>query len=388
MTRINGSRLAALLGTLGLLGCSGRYTVGVDPASSGAGGSAVSAGGSIGNNEHPNAGGGDEAIVSTGGAASSAGAPALGYCGTVSAAPAGRPAPPFATPDEIWKRVQLFLDPSESSPAKLPAATTRQWAGDLAMSMLDALNNDSAPGMTRFVSSWLPGTPIASTWAAFFSVKGATLTDLLITNRVRNPGSGILTDDAVLSQGTATNQILITARGAVLRTELLCQEVPFPPAGVNPDPTAKPGQTRRQVLEQDLDLSAHLCATCHSLVDPLGYGLEHFDSVGTYSDIDNGSPIDSSGSIEMYAGTISFDGANQLGTKLAAQCEVAECLARRLLADAQGSAGLLMAPANPNTDVGQPDDVLPIAAAFAASNGDLRTLIREVVQSDAFLRAP
>jgi len=255
------------------------------------------------------------------------------------------------------------------------------------MSKLDALNNDSAPGMRRFVSSWLPGTPIASTWAAFFSEKGATLKDLLTTNLVRNPGSGILTDDAVLSQGTATDQILITARGAVLRTRLLCQAVPLPPAN-NPVPTAEPGQTRRQVLEQDLNLSAPFCAACHRLVDPLGYGLEHFDSVGNYSDIDNGSPIDSSGSIEMNAGTISFDGANQLGAKLAAQCEVAECIAQQLLADAQNSAGLPMAPTNPNPDVGPPDDVLPIAAAFAASNGDLRTLIREVVQSDAFLRAP
>jgi hypothetical protein len=122
-------------------------------------------------------------------------------------------------------------------------------------------------------------------------------------------------------------------------------------------------------------------------MDPLGYGLEHFDDLGVYSDLDNGSPIDSSGSVQLNAGTISFDGANDLGKKLAAQCEVAECLAKQLLTDAENRAGLPPAT-NPDSDSDQVDQVLPIAAAFASANGDLRTLIREVVQSDTFLRAP
>jgi len=124
-------------------------------------------------------------------------------------------------------------------------------------------------------------------------------------------------------------------------------------------------------------------------MDPLGFGLEHFDDQGVYSDLDNGLPIDSTGSIELNAGTMSFDGANDLGKKLAAQCEVAQCMARQLLADAQTSAALPAFPEKPdgNTNQLEIDQIEAIAAAFSASKGDLRTLIREIVQSDAFLKA-
>jgi hypothetical protein len=214
-------------------------------------------------------------------------------------------------------------------------------------------------------------------------VKGATLTDLLTTNLVRNPGSGILTDDAVLNRG---DFVEISARGAFLSSLLLCRPVPFPPAGVVNHSVVQPGETRRQSLEEHR--ASPSCAGCHSLMDPLGYGLEHYDDQGIYSDLDNGLPIDSTGSIQLNGGTIAFDGANDLGEKLAAQCEVAQCLAKQLLSDAQQRAALPPLTTSPDTDIEQLNQVLPIAAAFASAKGDLRTLIREVVQSDAFLQAP
>ncbi|MEP7052890.1 MAG: DUF1588 domain-containing protein, partial [Pseudomonadota bacterium] len=358
----------------------GRGGVNAGRASTSNGGGVPSFGASDGPTGYPSVGG------ATGGIAGPAmPAPGVSYCGTSYQTP---PAPQFATPQVVWKRIQLFLAPTESGSPTLPAVTTRQWAGDLAMSVLDSLGNNGAPGMERFVSSWLPGTPIASTWAAFFSVKGATLTDLLTTNVIRNPGSGILTDDAALNRGDI---IEISARGAFLRSRLLCQTVPPPPPSVVTHAPIGPGQTRRQALQQHG--ANAICAGCHALMDPLGYALDHFDDLGVYSDVDNGSPIDSSGSIGLNAGTISFDGANQLGAQLAKQCEVTQCVALQMLADAENSAALpvVVDPEtafDPQTGTSvDPNEVASIAAALHVSKGDLRTLIRLVVQSDTFLRA-
>ncbi len=38
-----------------------------------------------------------------------------------------------------------------------------------------------------------------------------------------------------------------------------------------------------------------VCASCHRLMDPLGFALENFDGVGTWRTIDAGTPIDASG---------------------------------------------------------------------------------------------
>jgi hypothetical protein len=38
-----------------------------------------------------------------------------------------------------------------------------------------------------------------------------------------------------------------------------------------------------------------VCASCHTRMDPLGFGLENFDAVGSWRDKDGKFPVDSSG---------------------------------------------------------------------------------------------
>ena len=72
-----------------------------------------------------------------------------------------------------------------------------------------------------------------------------------------------------------------TARGLFVREQFLCQHVPDPPAGVNtnlpPVTEAKPQTNRDRMSEHATNPS---CATCHRLIDPIGFGLEKFDAVG------------------------------------------------------------------------------------------------------------
>ena len=72
-----------------------------------------------------------------------------------------------------------------------------------------------------------------------------------------------------------------TARGLFVREQFLCQHVPEPPAGVNtnlPAVTEEKPQTNRDRMSEHATNPS--CATCHRLIDPIGFGLERFDAIG------------------------------------------------------------------------------------------------------------
>jgi hypothetical protein len=72
-----------------------------------------------------------------------------------------------------------------------------------------------------------------------------------------------------------------TARGLFVREQFLCQHVPEPPAGVNtnlPPVTEERPQTNRDRMSEHAANPS--CATCHKLIDPIGFGLERFDAIG------------------------------------------------------------------------------------------------------------
>jgi hypothetical protein len=74
-----------------------------------------------------------------------------------------------------------------------------------------------------------------------------------------------------------------TERGIFIREHFLCQHVPPPPPGLN---ASLPPVTDEKPVSTRARLSGHLtnpvCAGCHSLVDPIGFGFEHFDAIGKY----------------------------------------------------------------------------------------------------------
>jgi hypothetical protein len=53
-----------------------------------------------------------------------------------------------------------------------------------------------------------------------------------------------------------------------------------------------------------------VCANCHRLLDPIGFGLENFDAIGRWRDRDErGEPIDASGE---FPGGVHFSGPREL----------------------------------------------------------------------------
>ena len=93
--------------------------------------------------------------------------------------------------------------------------------------------------------------------------------------------AGILGQGLFLALTAKPEDSSPTARGLFVREQFLCQHVPDPPPGVNtnlpPVTEAKPQTNRDRMSEHTTDAS---CATCHKLMDGVGFGLEKFDAIG------------------------------------------------------------------------------------------------------------
>jgi hypothetical protein len=97
--------------------------------------------------------------------------------------------------------------------------------------------------------------------------------------------AGVLGQTLFLALTAKPDDSSPTARGLFVREQFLCQHVPEPPAGVNTNLPAvtedKPQTNRDRMSEHATNPS---CATCHNLIDPIGFGLERFDAVGAKRD--------------------------------------------------------------------------------------------------------
>src|SRR5690606_7888459 len=79
------------------------------------------------------------------------------------------------------------------------------------------------------------------------------------------------------------------------------------------------------------------CATCHRMIDPLGFSFEQFDGMGVYREKEGDSPVDSSTEIKLG---LDFDGSyansNELAAALAQSEAVRECFGRQIFRSAAG----------------------------------------------------
>ncbi len=183
--------------------------------------------------------------------------------------------------------------------------------------------------------------------------------------------SGILSTSAFLSRFAHPNQTSPTRRGLFVRTALLCEEVQPPPPGVS---TTLPGPTSDMTLKQQLEqhMKDPTCNGCHSFIDPIGFALENYDSVGAFRTVDNGHPVDSKA--EGVIGLGSFASAQDLGQLLKDDPRVSLCMVKNLL---RSSLGHLETP-------GEEPAIEAVHEAFGASGYRMKDLLVELVASPAF----
>ncbi len=190
--------------------------------------------------------------------------------------------------------------------------------------------------------------------------------------------AGLFGQGAFLATHAKADQTSPVLRGKFVRARLLCNPPgPPPPDIVITPPVIDPRKSTRARFQEHT--ANAFCASCHQLMDPIGFTFEHFDATGRWRDNDASQPVDATGALTETDVDGPVDGVQQLAAKLLASAQVRSCVATQWFRWAFGR--------NEQT----PDDLCTIdqlAHALDAAGGDLRSLVRATVQSPTFLLAP
>ena len=109
---------------------------------------------------------------------------------------------------------------------------------------------------------------------------------------------GLLAEGSLLTTTSYPDRTSPVLRGKWLLNNIFGLPVPPPPPGVDsnlPEPKrgALPTSMRERLAQHRRDPS---CASCHSVIDPLGFALENFDAIGGWRTVDeSGRPVDATG---------------------------------------------------------------------------------------------
>jgi mono/diheme cytochrome c family protein len=110
-----------------------------------------------------------------------------------------------------------------------------------------------------------------------------------------SPRRGLLGQGSILTVTSAGNRTSPVMRGSWVLETLMGAPPPRPPPGVEADLKEDPAGVRptsvRERLEQHRASPA--CASCHQIMDPLGFALENFDLLGRWRETDGAAKVDS-----------------------------------------------------------------------------------------------
>jgi len=138
--------------------------------------------------------------------------------------------------------------------------------------------------------------------------------------------AGVLTQGGLMSVLAKPNQTSPVHRGKFVREQILCQQLQPPPPNlqIKPPELSATLTTRERFTQHSADPG---CANCHQLMDPIGLGFENFDGAGRFRATENGQSIDASGEVMGTDVAGPFNGAVELGQKLAGSADVRACVA-------------------------------------------------------------
>ena len=151
---------------------------------------------------------------------------------------------------------------------------------------------------------------------------------------------GLLGLGAVLASHAHSNESSPIKRGVFVRTRLMCQELAPPPPDVDATPPGlDPTLTTRDRFARHTADPA--CSGCHQFIDGVGFGFEGFDGVGARRTVENGLPVDMSGTVVGLEGfdkqtSEDFNDVRDLGAMIAGSENAQACMPLQYFRYARG----------------------------------------------------
>jgi len=188
---------------------------------------------------------------------------------------------------------------------------------------------------------------------------------------------GLFTTSALLTSTVRGNETSVIHRGVYIRDVVLCSEVPAPPQAVTP-PEVQPGESSLDAEQRHTQ--DPVCAACHELINPVGHGLERYDSIGglrqTYG---TGAPVKLDGYISGLTPESTYAGGVELGRIVRASPDASRCVVKHAFRWAMGRFE--------HDHSGAPEDACTIhqlGSVFAEKGNNFRELVVALTTSDSF----
>lgn len=157
------------------------------------------------------------------------------------------------------------------------------------------------------------------------AASGSALTEVMLDES----RPGFLTRVGFLAQNATLRDPDPIHRGVDITRRLLCKTLVPPPGVIPPLPDFIPGQTNRERVQAHTGVGS--CGGCHNtFINPVGFAFEGFDAVGQARTMDNGKPIDTSGTYDFGSGPTPFKDAAELSALLAESPQAHGCYAANL----------------------------------------------------------
>ncbi len=208
-----------------------------------------------------------------------------------------------------WLRVGSLADLAEPDRRLFPEYTPelRDAMVEEAVSFFHGILREDRPVVELLESYY---TYLNEPLAKHYGIAGVTGSEFRRVELNDPRRGGVLGMAAVLTLTSYPRRTSPVLRGKWVLEELLGTPPPPPPAMVKSLPTddrIRNGLTFRQRLEMHRKKAE--CATCHSRLDPLGFGLENFDVLGRWRDEIQKKPVDASGKLttgEEFVGPVAL----------------------------------------------------------------------------------
>lgn len=172
--------------------------------------------------------------------------------------------------------------------------------------------------------------------AKHYGVEGVTGNEFRKVAFKDRQRGGVLTQGSILAITSNPTRTSPVKRGKWILENILGTPPPPPPPNVPELSEAKEAAlsgSLRQRMEQHREKP--MCASCHSRMDPIGFGFENFDGIGAWREKDGEFPVDAAG--KLLSGE-DFSDAAALKKILVEKKrrEFLECMAGKMLTFALG----------------------------------------------------
>jgi hypothetical protein len=170
--------------------------------------------------------------------------------------------------------------------------------------------------------------------AEFYGIPGVQGPEFRKVDLTGTQRGGVLTQGSVLTVSSYPTRTSVVLRGKWVLENLLNAPVPPPPPNVPMLDESTVGTEKSLRAQMEEHRADAICATCHSRMDPIGFGLENYDAIGQWRTEDGKFPIEGTGSLTNGK---TFTGPAELEEVLAQQPDVfAGAIAEKMLTYALG----------------------------------------------------